>query len=70
MKLKTAKYLNDLFLDYSSSLSDSIGVVKENCNEVELKAYTKPASQILALTFDILDDIHEQYPELKPEKFD
>jgi hypothetical protein len=69
MKRETAEYINALILDYSSKLSDSVGVVKEKCTKDEVNAYLKPVSQILALGFDVLDIIHNQFPDLKPDSF-
>lgn len=70
MKRNTAEYLNSLILEFSSRLSDSVGVVKEKCSKDEVEAYLKPVSQILALSFDVLDFIHEQYPDLRPESME
>jgi hypothetical protein len=66
----TAQYLNSLILEFSSRLSDSVGVVKERCSKDDLEAYLKPVSQMLALGFDVLDFIHGQYPDLRPESMD
>jgi hypothetical protein len=66
----TAQYLNSLILEFSSRLSDSVGVVKERCAKDEVEAYLKPVSQMLALGFDVMDLIHRQYPDLRPESMD
>lgn len=68
MKRETAEYLNSLMLEFASRLSDSTGVVKERCSEEEARAYLKPVSQMLALSFDVLDLIHRQYPDLRPNE--
>lgn len=70
MNRQTAEYINDLMLDLSAKVSNSVGTVKDNCSDEEIKKYRKPASHILALTFDILDIVHEQYPDLKPADFE
>ena len=70
VKRDTAEYLNSLILEFSSRLSDSVGVVKEKCSKDEAETYLKPVSQMLALGFDVLDFIHEQYPDLKPASMD
>ena len=70
MNRDTAEYINAMMLDFSHQISDSVGVLKAKCEEDEVKAYVKPVSQISALIFDILDMIHEQYPDLKPEDLD
>jgi hypothetical protein len=69
MKRETAEYLNALMLELGSRLSDSVGVVKEKCSTEERKAYITPVSQMLALSFDVLDHIHKQYPDLRPASF-
>jgi len=65
----TAKYINTMMLDFSSQISDSVGVVRERCKEDEIREYVKPVSHISALIFDVLDMIHSQYPDLKPDEF-
>lgn len=70
MKRETAEYLNTLMLGLGSQLSDSVGVVKERCTLEETEIYLKSVSQMLALSFDVLDFIHGKYPELKPADFD
>jgi len=69
VKRETAEYLNSLMLELGSRLSDSVGVVKEKCSAEEREAYIMPVSQMLALSFDVLDHIHEQYPDLRPASF-
>jgi hypothetical protein len=69
MNRETAEYLNQLMLDLGSRLSDSVGVVKERCSAEERAAYIKPVSHMLALSFDVLDLIHRQFPDLKPPSF-
>jgi hypothetical protein len=59
VKRETAEYLNSLMLELASRLSDSVGVVKEKCSPEEVERYTKPVAQMLALSFDALDVIHE-----------
>lgn len=66
MTRETAEYLNSLILEISSRLNDSVGVVKVKCSKDEVEAYSKPVSHMLALGFDVLDFIHQQYPDLKP----
>lgn len=70
MDRKTAEYINDLFLEYSSKLSDSVGVMREKCSKEEAEKYVKPVSHVLTLNFDVLDIVYEQYPDLKPEGLD
>jgi len=70
MNKATAEYIRSMMLDISSQISDSVGVFKVRCNEQEIQAYVKPVSQISALIFDVLDIVHEQYPELKPAEFE
>ena len=55
---------------HCSQLNDSVGVVKEKCSDDEIQEYLKPISHILALSFDVLDIVHKQYPDLKPDTFD
>ncbi len=65
MRRETAEYINALMLEFGSRLSDSVGVVKERCSRAEIDLYLEPVSHMLALSFDVLDQVHRQYPDLK-----
>ncbi len=45
-------------------------MVKESCDENEFEKYRDPVTQILALTFDVLDTIYAEYPSMKPAELD
>jgi hypothetical protein len=67
MRKDTAEYINVLMRAFLSQLSElSTGAVKEKCSADEAKAYLMPVSQIIALSFDVLDLIFKQYRELMP----
>ncbi len=69
MDRKTADYIHNLMGEYNERLNESTVMVRQNCTEDELEAYLKPISHIMALTFDVLDQVYAQHPELKPEKW-
>ncbi|WP_220815044.1 hypothetical protein [Pseudomonas paralcaligenes] len=69
MKIETATLINDLMLTFLKELSKTCAIVRDECSPEETSNYFKPAAHISALTFDILDQIHAQYPELKPPEF-
>ncbi len=70
MKRELAENVNLMVLKHLSELNKSIVKVKGECSEDEVKRYLKPISHIMALLFDVLDNIYKDYPDLKPETFD
>ncbi len=69
MKKELAARINMMMLRHSSELNKSVAEVRKECSEEEIKNYLKPVSHIMAIIFDALDDIYEDYPDLKPDKF-
>lgn len=69
MNRKTAEHINKLMLDYASTLNETVGIIRNECSASEADNYIKPISHIMALTFDILDILHSDHPDLKPESF-
>lgn len=67
MKRETAEGLNELIQTYNRKLSAYLPELKAELGEVEVKAITRPVSQMLALSFDVLDIVWKEYPDLRPE---
>lgn len=70
MKKDTAKFINDVMLEFSKDLARTCAEVKNECPAEETKAYLMPAAHISALVFDILDMVYAQHPDLKPPEYD
>lgn len=69
MRKDTAEYIDVLMRELLFRLSETTGVIKEKCSADEAAAYLIPVSQIMALSFDVLDVIYRQYPELMPAEY-
>ncbi len=69
MERELAENINLMLLRQSAELNKSVVLVREKCNEEEVKAYLKRISHMMALLFDVLDDIYKDYPDLKPKAF-
>ena len=69
MERELAENINLMLLRQSAELNKSVALVREKCNEEEIKAYLKRISHMMALLFDVLDDIYKDYPDLKPKAF-
>ena len=64
MRKDTTEYIDVLMREFLSRLSESAEVVKDECSADAAKAYLRPVSQIMVLSFAVLDLIYKQYPEL------
>lgn len=67
MKEDTAKQVNAILIESVGKLNESAMIVRKGCSDEEIKSYLKPISHIISIMFDVLDDIHKKYPELKPD---
>jgi hypothetical protein len=65
----TAEYIDVLMREFLFRLSESMGAVKDECSADEATAYLMPVSQTMALSFDVLDLIYRQYPELMQTEY-
>lgn len=48
------------------SINEAAGLIRESCSDAERRIHFEPISQAMALLFDELDLIFEEYPDLKP----
>ena len=68
MDKKIAEQINDTLIGCAGKLNESAILVRAECTEEEIEAFLKPVSKIMAVMFDMLDEIYEDYPELKPDE--
>ncbi len=63
-----AKEVNNLMLEYQSKLSESVAIVRDNCNEKEVYDYRKAVGNILGnMITQVMNPIYKEHPDLKPE---
>ena len=65
-----AKKLNEVLLEVSGSLNDSIFLAMEGCSEEEVKAYKHAVACVMAeLGFKIFFPLWNKYPDIAPDGF-
>jgi hypothetical protein len=68
-KKDVAVCVNDLMIEYSIKLSDSVVMVKQECSEEELRIYKRIIGKLMGWAFcDVMTPIYQQYPDLMPEE--
>ena len=70
MKKKQAEELNSLISTFTKKLGERFPEWKSACDsDEEWDRHQKHLAHILALTFEVRDDLYRQHPELKPEGY-
>ncbi|MCP4994320.1 MAG: hypothetical protein GY934_11130 [Gammaproteobacteria bacterium] len=71
MKRETAEKLNMIIQSYNEELGIIIPQLREELGPDDIKAISQPVGHMLALSFDVLDLLWEEYPDLMPDgRFD
>jgi hypothetical protein len=71
MKKETAKQINQVMLEHSQELDESVRLVLETCTTEEFEAYRDAVGQIMGtMLLDIMNPIYLEHPELKPSDLD
>ena len=66
-----AKEISQLMMDTWIRLSDSCHQVKERCSPEEYEAYVKAIAKLSGeITFDVMEPLYKEHPELKPPNWD
>jgi hypothetical protein len=68
MKRKTAEGLNKVILTYNKKLSDYVPKLRDELGTEDFKSFSDPVGHMLALSFDVLDLIWAEYPDLMPDE--
>ena len=62
-----AKKINELMLNHSKELDDSVRLVMENCSQEEFEVYRDAVSEIMTtMLLDVMNPIYKSHPDLKP----
>ncbi len=65
-----AEYVHNCMLKCGKEIDNSIDFVQKRASEEDFVAYKKAVSKVLGeILFEVLNPIHEKYPDLKPEEF-
>jgi hypothetical protein len=65
---KIAAQINELMLEITAKVTDSIYMVLEQCTPEEAERYRKGASYVLGYAYtDVLVPLYAEHPGLKPE---
>lgn len=70
MDRNAAEHINSVLLRHASELKDVIALAKKSCAENEFEDFLELTSRSMAMIFDVLDRVYEQYPDLKPKELD
>ena len=69
MKKDIANQINNLMLEYSAKLTDSLRLVHENCTDKEYATYRAVVAKLMGdMLLDVMNPIYAEHPELKPEQ--
>jgi hypothetical protein len=69
MEHSVAKQINDMMIEFSGRLNQSIKLVMDNCDDDEFKRYRRTVGKIMGEMFvEIMTPIYKEYPELTPEE--
>ena len=68
MQEKLATELSDQLVFSAKKLNALVEGLRVSCSEEELRPYLEKISHIMALSFDLLDMVGEEYPHLNPYK--
>ena len=67
MDIETAENVSKKLTDSLQTINEAAALIRENCPDAERRAHFEPISQAMALLFDELDLLYEEYPSLRPE---
>ena len=67
MEKQIAEKVSEKITSSLQSMNEAAGLIRDNCSDEERRAHFEPISQAMALLFDELELIFEEYPNLKPQ---
>ncbi len=68
MEIQIAEKINKKLMKSLRIVNEAASLIRDNCSDTERRMHFEPISQAMALLFDELELIYEEYPSLKPEK--
>lgn len=69
MNKEVASQVNDLMLEFSAKLDQSLRTVMEQSTEQDFKNYRNAVGQLMGIMLlDVMNPIYKEHPELKPEQ--
>jgi hypothetical protein len=64
---EVARQVNDLMLEFSNRLTDSIALVRDHGSPEEFRVYRLAVAKVLAeMLFEIKNPLYARHPNLKP----
>lgn len=66
MEKLIAKKVNKKITESLRKINEAASLIRENCSDEERRIHFELISHAMALLFDELDLIYEEFPELKP----
>jgi hypothetical protein len=68
MKREIAEGIHETLITCNKELALHIPKLKDDIGPEEMKSIIQPVAQMISLSFDVLDIIWSEYPDLKPEE--
>ena len=67
MNKDTSESLTDLMLKVSGWMDQSVGLVRDTCDDAEFESYRRNVGNVMGLILtEILNPIYKEHPDLKP----
>ncbi len=70
MNKSAAEEIHAFLVEQAKGFQRTLQIVKSNSSPDEFELYTVKVTQIIALMFDYMDFLYNEYPDLKPPSFD
>jgi hypothetical protein len=68
--LDTARRVNDLLLEISGKLDESVALVQSTCSETTFISYRSAIGKVMGrIFFEVFDPLYKAHPNLKPPEF-
>ena len=65
--VELANEINGVLLQVSDRLNSSIATVMDRSSESEFRAYRRAVAVVMAELLEILNQLYEQHPEIRPD---
>ena len=67
MEKRIAEKISKKITDSLQTINEAASLIRDNCSDAERRVHFEPISQAMALLFDELELIFEEYLNLRPE---
>ena len=68
MGVQVAEKINEKLVESLRTINEAASLIRDNCSDTERRMHFEHISQAMALLFEVLESIYEEYPNLKPKE--